>query len=86
MLRRFTVQAAENCDLLGLTLSDMLKMKLEFPEQFKEISDSAVKNLTSELTLKLSLVRIAEVLDKKKNLSGTLNMRSAFTIRLLEGF
>ena len=64
----------------------MLKMKLEFPEQFKEISDSAVKNLTSELTLKLSLVRIAEVLDKKKNLSGTLNMRSAFTIRLLEGF
>ena len=32
LLRRFTVQAAENCDLLGLTLSDLLKMKLEFPE------------------------------------------------------
>jgi hypothetical protein len=45
LLRRFTVQAAENCDLLGLTLSDLLKMKLEFPEQFKEISESAVKNL-----------------------------------------
>ena len=61
LLRRFTVQAAENCDLLGLTLSDLLKMKLEFPEQFKEISESAVKNLKSELMLKLSLIRIAEV-------------------------
>lgn len=55
------MQAAENCDLLGLTLSDLLKMKLEFPEQFKEISESAVKNLKSELMLKLSLIRIAEV-------------------------
>ena len=60
MLRRFTVLAAENCDLLGLTLSDLLKMKLEFPEQFKEISDSAVKNLKSELMLKLSLIQMAE--------------------------
>ena len=61
MLRRFTVQAAENCDLLGLSLSDLLKMKLEFPEQFKEISDSALINLQSELTLKLSLIQTAEV-------------------------
>jgi hypothetical protein len=37
--------AAENCDLLAITLQDLLKMKLEFPEYFREIALSAVKNL-----------------------------------------
>ena len=85
LLRRSTVQAAENCDLLGLTLSDLLKMKLEFPEHFKEIADSAVKSLKSELMLKLSLIRIAEKEENKENLTGGHNMRSAFAVRLLEG-
>jgi hypothetical protein len=52
--------AAENCDLLAFSLKDLLKMKLEFPENFKEIAQSAVKNLKSESMLKLSLTRIAE--------------------------
>ena len=48
MLRRFTALATENCDLLGLTLSDLLKMKLEFPEQFKEIVDSNGMEIISQ--------------------------------------
>ena len=31
ILRRFTVQALENCELLSLSTMDLLKMKLEFP-------------------------------------------------------
>ncbi len=40
MLRRFTVQAIENCDLLSLSLTDLIQMKLEFPQVFQEIVDS----------------------------------------------
>jgi hypothetical protein len=35
--------------------------------------------------LKLSLIRIAEVLENKLTQSGTNHMRSAFKIQLLEG-
>ena len=60
LIRKFTVMAAENCDLLALTLKDLLKMKLEFPEAFMEIANNAVKNLKSESLLKVSLTRLAE--------------------------
>jgi len=53
MLRRFTVQAIENCELLALSTMDLLKMKLEFPQAFLEIVESGKLELKKELMCKL---------------------------------
>ena len=34
MIRRFTVQAIENCDMFILGIDDLEKLKHEFPEQY----------------------------------------------------
>lgn len=39
MIRRFTVLAFTNCELLALSVKDIFKMKLEFPLAFAEIFD-----------------------------------------------
>lgn len=36
-IRRFTTLAMVNCDLLSISLRDLLKMKLEFPKVFAEL-------------------------------------------------
>ena len=41
MLRKFTVQAQESCDLLTLTLEDLLKMHYEFPDIYKQLMQEA---------------------------------------------
>ena len=53
LIRRFTVQAIENCEYLTLSTLDMLKMKLEFPTAFQEIVESGKLALKKELMLKL---------------------------------
>lgn len=41
LIRRFTVQALANCELLTMAVRDILKMRLEFPRIFHELfSDS----------------------------------------------
>lgn len=37
MIRRFTMQAMAYCELLSLSVRDLLKMKLEFPKYFDEL-------------------------------------------------
>jgi len=34
LIRKFTVQSFENCEVLVLETSDLLKMKIEFPSAF----------------------------------------------------
>ena len=41
LMRKFTVQALLNCDLLTLTLEDLEKMNVEFPDICKKIIDDA---------------------------------------------
>ena len=37
LIRRFTVQALENCETLMLTIDELEKMRLEFPDVFSEL-------------------------------------------------
>jgi len=36
-MRRFTVRALVNCEMFTLTIEELEKMKLEFPEMFIEL-------------------------------------------------
>jgi hypothetical protein len=37
LMRRFTVQALVNCEMFTLTIEELEKMKLEFPEMYIEL-------------------------------------------------
>ena len=50
--RLFTVQAFGNCDLLTLSMRDLLKMKLEFPRMFDLLFENIRKKLEEEIILK----------------------------------
>lgn len=43
LVRRFTTLAIGNCDLLTLSIRDLLKMKLEFPKVFGQFFKDAYK-------------------------------------------
>ncbi len=84
MLRRFTVQAIENCELLALSTMDLLKMKLEFPQAFQEIVESGKFALKKELMYKLQVIRIGEVEEEKNTHNPRNHIRTAFAVKLLE--
>ena len=60
MFRRFTVQAIINCELLILTLDDIDKMKLEFPEVFDDLFNNSLKRLERILKLKIDAIKQCE--------------------------
>ena len=60
ILRRFTVQATKNCDMLVLSIKDILQMKLEFPSAFREIFMNSKLRLESELLYKFEVIMHAE--------------------------
>jgi hypothetical protein len=41
IIRRFTVMGMENCELLIMTMDDLEKMRLEFPDIFVDLFDGA---------------------------------------------
>jgi CRP-like cAMP-binding protein len=49
LIRRFTVQAFESIDLLVIPISDLLKMKLEFPKYFNELFKNSMEKLRKDL-------------------------------------
>ena len=53
MIRRFTVLAFGNCEVLALPIKDLLKMKLEFPKIFSILFKNVRQLLHKELALKL---------------------------------
>ena len=59
--RRFTVQAFDCCELLGISINDLIKMKLEFPKYFNELFKDSRDILRKNLTLKFELTKHSEM-------------------------
>lgn len=77
MVRRFTVQAIENCDMFILRIDDVEKLKVEFPEIYKEIFQGANDRLKIELLLKLEVINKCEQA-AQKNLDINQRFANAF--------
>jgi hypothetical protein len=60
MIRRFTVRALQNLEMFILTIEDLEKMKMEFPELYVEFFDKAYDRLKRELLLKLESIKREE--------------------------
>ena len=45
MVRRFTVRALQNCEMFSLTIEELEKMKMEFPELYVEMFTGAYERL-----------------------------------------
>lgn len=45
MVRKFTVRAHDNCEMLILTIEELEKMKMEFPEYYEELFKGAYQRL-----------------------------------------
>ncbi len=57
MVRRFTVRALQNCEMFILTIEELEKMKMEFPELYVELFTGAYERLQRELLLKLETIK-----------------------------
>lgn len=57
MVRRFTVQALDNCEMLILTIDECEKMRLEFPDLYDDLFKGAYERLQRELILKLEIIK-----------------------------
>jgi hypothetical protein len=60
LIRRFTVQAFYLCDVLALSIQDLVNMKLEFPKVFHEMFRTAKERLRRELILKIEAIKNQE--------------------------
>ena len=81
LVRMFTVQAQENCDLLTMTLEDLDKMNVEFPLIAKELMDDAAEKLNKEVGTKINAIREQELLLAKKS----SDLKSKFSAAFLSG-
>lgn len=61
MVRRFTVQAVEDCDMLILRIDDLEKLKFEFPDMYQELFEGANDRLKCELLMKLEVINKCEL-------------------------
>ena len=84
MVRRFTVQAFENCEVLAMTVKDLLKMKLEFPKIFAELFKNVRKRLHKELALKIEVIKAHEQ-SKMAKPGYKHSLRSKLKINILQG-
>lgn len=84
LIRRFTTLAKGNCDLLTLSIRDLLKMKLEFPKVFAHLFQDVRKKLNRELGMKIDMIREYEQ-DMIEKQSTKNALRSKFKINLLGG-
>lgn len=80
-IRKFTVQAQENCDLLTLTLEDLDKMNVEFPDICQQLINDAVERIHKETTLKVEAVRECEMEQAKQK----SDLRSKLSAIFLSG-
>jgi len=60
LVRRFTVQAIEGCDMFTLGIDDLEKLKHEFSEMYEELFRGANDRLKCELLLKLEIINKCE--------------------------
>lgn len=83
VIRRFTVQALEQCDLLCISIEDMLKMKLEFPKCFREIFEKVKETLRKELTIKFEVIRFTETAKAEQSQDKAAILRSRFASHIM---
>lgn len=60
MVRRFTVQAIENCEMFILRIDDLEKMKMEFPDMYVDLFEGSHERLQRELLMKLDVIKKCE--------------------------
>jgi hypothetical protein len=53
MRRNFTVRAQDSCDILTLSMDDLEKMMLEFPDVYYELMNDASETLTKHEKIKM---------------------------------
>ena len=57
--------ASSNCDMMMLSIQDLNRMKLEFPEHYSQLMEDAYDNLQKALILKLQgMQKCQDQLDK----------------------
>lgn len=61
VFRLFTVQALNSCEVLRMTVQDIDKLKLEFPDVFDELFANSLKILKKALKLKDETIKSCEV-------------------------
>ena len=66
MVRRFTAQAIENCDMFILRIDDLEKLKMEFPDMYSNLFEGANDRLKCELLLKLEVIKQCEAASESK--------------------
>jgi hypothetical protein len=81
LLRRFTIQALDNCDLLVVPINELIKMKFEFPKYFNELFKNAKEKLRRDFIDKVEAIQDNEKEEKdehEKNQIGNLKSRFAY--------
>ncbi len=68
MIRKFTVRAINNCEMFTLTIEELEKMKMEFPEIFVEMFKNAFDILRQQFDLKIQMIKKES--DKLQGKSG----------------
>jgi CRP-like cAMP-binding protein len=85
LIRHFTVQAFGICELLTLSLKDLLKMKFEFPKIFEDLFRDVHKRLTRELSVKVENIRLGEALRLENTEVKHNSVQTKVTMNLLSG-
>ena len=65
--RLFCVQAQSDCEILILKITDIFKMKVDYPDEFDELFENAVRLLKKTLQLKIEAIKLCEVNTNSNN-------------------
>jgi hypothetical protein len=79
------VQAFSTCDLLQLSISDLFKMKLEFPRIFNELFNNSRDQLRRDLMLKIEVIKQSQMIMGIKAEDPVDAMKSKFASNFLGG-
>ncbi len=61
MRRNFTVRAQDSCDILTLSMDDLEKMMLEFPDVYYELMNDASETLAKHEKIKMDEMQRIEI-------------------------
>jgi CRP-like cAMP-binding protein len=84
MRRNFTVRAQDSCDILTLSMDDLEKMMLEFPDVYYELMNDASETLTKHEQIKMEEMQRIEIEKAKQKSQLNSNISSVFMNRLLK--
>jgi CRP-like cAMP-binding protein len=84
MRRNFTVRAQDSCDILTLSMDDLEKMMLEFPDVYYELMNDASETLTKHEKIKMEEMQRIEIEKAKQKSQLNSNISSVFMNRLLK--